>query len=329
MNFCGTVFLSALLFSVPFAGAQDMSAMQAAQDATQAAQMASQQAIQANQQAMQAAQQANQDAMQAAQQANQDALNSGPCCGVPFAATPRFSVKAGSHTSAIQVRLTDRTRGAVVYYTTDGWTPTMASARYMGPIAISSTTTIQAIAVAPGCSRSLVATAVYTFPAAPAPALPSAEILPLLPSGSGLVLRLDTPVRLEFSSPVDSHTAQVGDKISLTLAEDLKSGDTVVAPKGTPATGRVLQVDHAGMAGMPGEIVFQVESLNLNGAAIPLRGSAALEGKPEVGKARGIAMIPGVGMGGLLVHGQEAQIVAGTALTATMIAGTVLPGPVS
>ncbi len=242
---------------------------------------------------------------------------------------PRFSIKSGKYTSAISVRLTDATRGAIIYYTTDGWTPTAASARYLGPITIDATATLQAIAIAPNCSRSLVAQAIYTFPVAPSPAPASAE-LPVLPIGQGsLELRLDTPVQLLLSSPIDSHTAQIGDRISFALAENLKVGDIVVAPKGTPASGRVIQVDHPRIGGLPGEIGFRVESLDLHGVHIPLRGAEALEGKPEVTRSRVLTVIPGIGISALLVRGADAQIATGAALTATIPAGTVLAAPSS
>jgi membrane protease subunit (stomatin/prohibitin family) len=147
--------LLTLALATAFALAQDPG-MQAAQQATQ---MATQAAQQANDQMMQAAQQANQQAMQNAQQAAQT-TSSCYRCG---AAAPKFSVKPGNYSASVTLKMKDSTRGAVIYYTTDGWTPTAASTRYMGPITIDSTTTLQAIAISPYGGRSRVATAVYTL----------------------------------------------------------------------------------------------------------------------------------------------------------------------
>ena len=83
----------------------------------------------------------------------------------PSAATPVFSPVAGTYTSAQAVTITDSTVGATIYYTTNGTTPTSASTLYSGAIKVSSTETLQAIAIASGYSNSAVASAAYTITA--------------------------------------------------------------------------------------------------------------------------------------------------------------------
>jgi N-acetylneuraminic acid mutarotase len=79
------------------------------------------------------------------------------------AATPTFSVAGGSYSSAQTVTLSDSTSGATIYYTTNGTTPTTSSAVYSSAINVSSTETLEAIAVASGYTNSAVATAAYTI----------------------------------------------------------------------------------------------------------------------------------------------------------------------
>ena len=81
----------------------------------------------------------------------------------PVVATPAFSPAGGSYTSAQSVSISDATSGATIYYTTNGTTPTTSSTAYTGPITVSSTETLQAIAAAPGDTNSAVASAAYTI----------------------------------------------------------------------------------------------------------------------------------------------------------------------
>jgi hypothetical protein len=83
------------------------------------------------------------------------------------AATPTFSPAAGNYNSAQSVTISDATAGTTIYYTTNGTTPTTASTVYSGPISVTSTETIQAIAAGSAVGNSAVATAMYTI-AAPA-----------------------------------------------------------------------------------------------------------------------------------------------------------------
>jgi hypothetical protein len=81
------------------------------------------------------------------------------------AATPTFSPPGGSYTVPQLVSISDSSPGVTIYYTTDGSTPTTASTQYTGSaILVIHTTTIKAIAVAPGWSQSPVASATYAFP---------------------------------------------------------------------------------------------------------------------------------------------------------------------
>lgn len=81
----------------------------------------------------------------------------------PLATTPVLSPKSGNYTAGQSITLTDATNGAVIYYTTNGATPTTSSTRYAGAIAVSQTTTIHAIAAASGYTNSAVASATYTI----------------------------------------------------------------------------------------------------------------------------------------------------------------------
>ena len=81
----------------------------------------------------------------------------------PVAAVPVFSVAAGTYAGAQTVAIADGTAGAVIYYTTNGSVPTTTSTVYSGPIAVSASETISAMAAAANYTASAVVTASYTI----------------------------------------------------------------------------------------------------------------------------------------------------------------------
>jgi Chitobiase/beta-hexosaminidase C-terminal domain len=79
------------------------------------------------------------------------------------APAPVISPSGGTYSGAQQVTMTDTVSGATIYCTTDGSTPTASSTKYTGPITVSSSTAINAIATFSGLTNSNVATASYTI----------------------------------------------------------------------------------------------------------------------------------------------------------------------
>ncbi len=88
------------------------------------------------------------------------------------AAIPILSLASGTYTSTQTLTISDQTPNATIYYTSDGRTPTGASPIYSGPISVSTSETVQALAVASGYANSPAASAVYTLNL-PAAAIPT------------------------------------------------------------------------------------------------------------------------------------------------------------
>jgi len=81
------------------------------------------------------------------------------------AAAPTLSVGEGTYSTAQSVTVSDATNASTIYYTLDGTLPTTSSTVYKGPIAISTNTTLEAMATAGGYYNSNVVSATYTIPA--------------------------------------------------------------------------------------------------------------------------------------------------------------------
>jgi hypothetical protein len=85
----------------------------------------------------------------------------------PIIAVPIFSPNGGTFNNAVSVSIAS-SAGTSIHYTIDGSTPTSSSTLYTGPITITATKTIRAIATA-DTNNSAVVTAVFTIQAPPPP----------------------------------------------------------------------------------------------------------------------------------------------------------------
>ncbi|MEI6833390.1 MAG: chitobiase/beta-hexosaminidase C-terminal domain-containing protein, partial [bacterium] len=78
-------------------------------------------------------------------------------------AAPALSIASGTYTSQQSLTLSTATSGALIYYTTNGNTPSASSTLYSGAISVGSSMTIKVIAVKSGYSNSNVSMGEYTL----------------------------------------------------------------------------------------------------------------------------------------------------------------------
>lgn len=147
----------------------------------------------------------------------------------------------------------------------------------------------------------------------PASTAPAAAPAPADASGKFL-LKEGTEVPLKFANDLSSKTANEGDSVELTLDGDLKVGDVVVARSGSRAVAVVSNAKKAGMMGKPGELNIQLQHLTIGGNRVRVRGTKGREGDSKTGTAVALTVL--FGPIGLIKHGKNVEVKAGTPLTA-------------
>lgn len=163
-------------------------------------------------------------------------------------------------------------------------------------------------------------------------------MLTLLATGSVLVAQTPEPAKsdapsyllkegvavdLKFAEALTSKTAHEDDKVNFELAEDLKVGDVVVAKAGSKAVGSVTHAKKSGMLGKGGELNIRLEYLKVGDKKVRLRANKGKEGEDKVGAT--IALTVLFGPIGLIKHGKNVEIKAGTPLKAFVDEDTQLP----
>ena len=131
---------------------------------------------------------------------------------------------------------------------------------------------------------------------------------------SKLTPKEGTDVRLKFAEDLSSKTANEGDPVNLVLDEDIKVGDVVVARAGCKATGTITNAKKAGMMGKGGELNLRLERMKVGDQRVRLRGSKGKEGEGKVGTSVALTVL--FGPLGLIKHGKNVEVKAGTPLTA-------------
>lgn len=238
-----------------------------------------------------------------------------PDCGC--ASEPVLSAGSGYVADGTQVFMTAPSKDAVIYYTTDGWTPTEASTRYTGPITIHVDTRLQAIAEEPHKLRSTIVEADYSVTGSRPIWVPRV----MAPGGT---LMKGTVLRLVTNADVTSDDAQVGDSIPLRLDDFVMDGDTIIARRSALGEAVITKVVPAGPNGKPGAISFQVQSLKVGGVAVPLSATLTLAAPDKAAQEQRIESTSQVHVARFRPRGDEAEIVPGMALTAVVTADTSL-----
>jgi hypothetical protein len=138
--------------------------------------------------------------------------------------------------------------------------------------------------------------------------------IPTCTAANGCLVREGTVVLLKSAAALNSKTAVEGDSVEFFLDEDLKVGDSIVIPKGAHAVATVSDAKKAGMLGRPGELSIHIDYVAIGSNHVRLRGNKGREGDSRTGSAVALTVL--FGPVGLIKHGKNVEIPAGTAITA-------------
>ncbi len=140
-------------------------------------------------------------------------------------------------------------------------------------------------------------------PAAPTapPALaqssaPVASSAPPAPAGQYITIPAGTSVFVRMIDGVDSSVNQVGDTFKASLESALVVGNTVVAPKGADAYGRLTQAKEAGKISGGAELTLELTGIRIGGNMVPLNSTDY----DVAGKGRGTQSAQRIGGGAVI-----------------------------
>ncbi|HXX45993.1 MAG TPA: hypothetical protein VEJ38_14785 [Candidatus Acidoferrales bacterium] len=172
--------------------------------------------------------------------------------------------------------------------------------------------------VLPDAPRPQVAPAAPVVPPQPNP--PAAVAAAPASQGQYITIPAGTSVFVRMIDSVDSSVNEVGDTFKASLESPLLVGNTVVAPKGADAYGRLTQAKEAGKISGGAELTLELTGIRVGGNIVPLNSTDY----DVAGKGRGTQSAQRIGGGAVIgtIIGAIAGGGKGAAIGAVAGAGT-------
>lgn len=138
------------------------------------------------------------------------------------------------------------------------------------------------------------------------PQSPNVTVIPQQTSGD--VLRAGSPVPVVLSEALTTKgkALRVGQLVRLEVAQDVMLNGRVAIPARSPVEGVLTEVRNKGMWGKSGAIHLHVNSVNINGMTIRLRGD--MDSRGQTGTAAVVGSIVALPLAGFFVTGTSAEM---------------------
>ena len=164
------------------------------------------------------------------------------------------------------------------------------------------------------------------------PAAPQAVILSA-PSQSVLRAGTEVPLRMEEALDSNNKTLREGQQVRMSVASDVRVGNMVVIPAGSPASGEITDLRRKGMWGKSGRISARALNVRVGDRLIRLTGT--FDDKGVTGTAGVVAAIAFVPIAGFFMTGTSAKIPSGGSVKAfldedlAIASAPVAPAPIA
>jgi probable HAF family extracellular repeat protein/uncharacterized repeat protein (TIGR03803 family) len=196
---------------------------------------------------------------------------------LPTTAAPSFSPAGGTYVGSQVVTISTTTSDATIRYTTDGSTPSeLSGAIYMGPLNLSGSVTLTAIAFASNYLDSPVASATYTIVPLPSAAAPSfspaggtyagSQVVTISSATGGATIRYTT----DGSTPTETNgTLYAGCPVKISATSTLKAIAYQIGLADSPVSSGLYTINSSPAASL--NVVHDFAAFN-NGGAHPYAG---------------------------------------------------------
>jgi len=103
-----------------------------------------------------------------------------------------------------------------------------------------------------------------------------------------------TPVAVRLEELISSNKNRPGDRFRITVAEDVRVGDALVIPAGSPGEGEVIHAAKSGAGGKAGELILAARYVRVGDFEVRLRSFAlGVVGKDQAANSLAASMIIG------------------------------------
>ena len=115
-----------------------------------------------------------------------------------------------------------------------------------------------------------------------------------------LIVPSGTTVTVRLGSALGSKLSESGETFTGTVAKDVLAGNRVAIPRGAPVSGTVVDAKSLGKFKGAAELQVRLDSINLNGADLPVRAAAQTFTAKGKGKRTAVMTGGGAALGGLI-----------------------------